>query len=216
MPEPVATLGGYLMEELFDRLLHNQAREEKFAAPAEPFFKKPLLKPIIAIVIEFCFRPLGVVKNAHTTWSQGWDQKCKCCMEKIGPYDYFCEVYEPKTHKSQHEIAYASHRKKYRGALCVWQHGHRSTSSTCMLHGDTIYYDPVVDGAGPYVCDPCMNWTRDISYPFWGPVDIKGDDFYGTQITSRLQRRRLNPRRRIKYYDAMTCPVTKLLRALKA
>lgn len=83
-----------------------------------PFFARPLPKNLNAIVIAYCFRPLGIVMGFMTTEfdSHGWGQKCLCCIEEIGHDDYFSEIhkksisvnsYDPPNHSYAQPSAYA-------------------------------------------------------------------------------------------------------------
>lgn len=151
-----------------------------------PFFAQPLPKNLNAIVLAYCFRPLGIVMGFMTTEfdAQCWGQKCLCCMEEIGPDDYFSEI-----HKKSISIKSYDPPKQYVGCR------------------------PEVYEFMHYKCNAC-NFLS--SSNWFIAKDYRGDDRYGSRINDRRTRRSLNPRRRISFRVCMQCPVTKLLLMLKA
>ena len=165
-------------------------RQNRFSRQNEidntPFFAQPLPKNLNAIVITYCFRPLGIVMGLMATEfdERGWGQKCLCCMERIGHDDYFSEI-----HKKS--ISVNSYDPLEPG-------GYFQPSAYAFMH---------------YICDSC-NFLS--SSNWFIPTDYRGDDRYKSRVNDRHTRRSLNPRRRISFRDSMQCPITKLLLTLKA
>lgn len=170
--------------------VHTSDRQTRFSRMDEidntPFFDQPLPKNLTAIVITYCFRPLGVIMGFMTTSSKGWGQKCICCMEEIGPYDYFSEIHGKRFPTDAYDppVNARDWNMYLRLGWCSFTH---------------------------YVCDSC-NFLKGSNW--FIPIEYKGDDRYGSRINDRRRRRSLNPRRRISHRNAMMCPVTKLIKCL--